>query len=259
MEFISGILSNLGIGDQQALMLALLLPFFPLLLIMRRRIRERGKPPLRPIPGYDALEDYLGQASEGGRSVHVSLGTGGIGTSVTAESLAGLTVLEHIADHTAVTGLQTVVTICDPSLLPVAQDVLRSACTAQGYAEAYDPAYVRFISPDKVAYAAGVMDILSNARVACNVMVGSFGDEFLLMSEAGAREGAGQVGGTASPYILPFVYASVDHALIGEEMFAAGAYLLEKTHHLASLATQDWVRTAVIVAIVIGIVIRSLA
>jgi hypothetical protein len=259
LELLSDILGNLGIGQQHALMFALLLPFFPLLLLINRRIREGGKPQLRPISGYKALHDYLGQASESGRSVHVSLGTGGIGTGVTAESLAGLTVLEHVAAHSAVTGLDTVVTISDPSVLPVAQDVLRNASASQGYPEAYDPAWVRFISSDKVAYAAGVMDILAHGHVACNVMVGSFGDEFLLMSEAGAREGVNQVGGTASPHILPFVYASMDHALIGEEIFAAGAYLLDKTPHLASLVTQDWLRTAVILTIVIGMVVRSLA
>ncbi len=79
------------------------------------------------------------------------------------------------------------------------------------------------------------------------------------MSEVGARNELSQIGGTASPQILPFVYASMDHALIGEEIFAAGAYLLDKTTHLASLAAQDWVRTAIIVTILIGILARSLA
>ncbi|HUV74750.1 MAG TPA: DUF6754 domain-containing protein, partial [Anaerolineae bacterium] len=87
----------------------------------------------------------------------------------------------------------------------------------------------------------------------------NFSDEFLLMSEVGARNAVNQVGGTTSPQILPFVYASTDHALIGEEIFAAGAYLLGKTAHVASLAAQDWLRTAIILTILIGILVRSLA
>jgi hypothetical protein len=259
LGFLAEVLGSLGIGQQHALMFALLLPFFPLLLLLNRRMRRRGKPPLRSIPGYDDMEAYLGEATESGKAVHVSMGTGGIGTGVTAESLAGLTVLEHVARHAAATGLKTVVTVSDPSLLPVAQDVMREACAAQGYAEEYDPACVRFISSDKVAYAAGVMDILGHDKVSCNVLVGNFGDEFLLMSEAGARYALNQVAGTTSPQILPFVYASADRALIGEEIFAAGAYLLGKTAHVASLAAQDWLRTAIILTILLGVLAKSLA
>jgi hypothetical protein len=259
LGFLAEVLGHLGIGQQQALMLALLLPFFPLFMVLNRRIRRRGAPPLRSISGYESLQGYLGEATESGRSVHVSMGTGGIGTSVTAESLAGLTILEHVAAHAVTTGLETVATVSDPSLLPVAQDVMRDACAAQGYPEAYDPACVRFISSDRVAYAAGVMDILGHGGVSSNIMVGNFGDEFLLMSEVGARNALSQVAGTTSTQILPFVYASADHALIGEEIFASGAYLLDKTSHVASLAAQDWLRTAIIVTMLIGILARSLA
>jgi hypothetical protein len=259
LEIITSILNNLGIGQQQALMFALLLSFFPLLLILNRRIREGRKPVLRPIASYDALTKYVGQAIETGRSVHVSMGTGGIGAELTAEALAGLTVLEHIATQAALSGLEPIVTVSDPSLLPVAQDVLRNSYARHGNLEEYDPTYVRFISPDNVAYAAGVMDILEHAEVAANIMVGSFGDEFLLMGEIGARREIGQVGGTTSPQILPFVHASTNHILIGEEIFAAGAYLLNKTSHIASLAAQDWLRTAIIITIVIGVLARTLA
>jgi hypothetical protein len=259
LELIATILNNMGISDQQALMFALLLPFFPLLLILNRRIREGRRPILRSIPAYDAIKTSVGQAAESGRSVHVSMGTGGIGAEATAESLAGLAVLEYVAAQTAVSGLRPVVTISDASLLPAAEDVMRAGHLRYGYPEEYDPTSVRFISPNKVAYAAGVTEILDHARVGANVMVGSFGDEFLLMSEPGARRDITQVGGTTSPQILSLVYASSDQALIGEEIFAAGAYLLDKTSHIASLATQDWIRTAIIIAIVIGIVARTIA
>jgi hypothetical protein len=259
LSLLTEILGNLGIGGQQALALALLLPFFPLLLLIRRRILERGRPPLRAVPGYAALQEYLGRSAESGQTAHVSMGTGGVGTTVTAESLAGLTVLEHVAEHSEATGLKVIATVSDPSLFPAALDVMREAYEVRGYPLAFDPASVRFISPNKAAYAAGVMEILGHADVGCNLMVGSFEDEFLLMSEAGARSGVRQVGGTTSPLILPFVYASVDHTVLGEEIFAAGAYLRQRASHLASLATQDWLRTGIILAIVIGVILRSLA
>jgi len=258
LRFLAEILGNLGIGAQQALALALLLPFFPLLLLIRRRIRETGRPPLRAISGYAALQEYLGQSAESGQAAHVSMGTGGIGTTVTAESLAGLTVLEHVAEHSEATGLKTIATVSDPSLFPAALDVMRQAYEARGYALAFDPTSVRFISPNRAAYAAGVMDILAHAGVGCSLMVGNFGDEFLLMAEVGGRNEVRQVGGTTSALILPFVYASVDETLLGEEIFAAGAYLRQRASHLASLAAQDWLRTGIILAIVVGAVLRSL-
>jgi hypothetical protein len=259
LAFLAEILGNLGIGQQQALMLALLLPFFPLFLLIRRRIGERGSPPLRPILGYQALQEALGRATEGGRAVHVSMGTGGVGGASTAESLAGLTVLEHVASHGEATGLEIIVTVSDPSLLPVAQDVMREACAPQVHPYAQEPSCVRFISPNRAAYAAGVMEILAHSNVGNNIMVGGFGDEVLLMGEVGARNEVTQLGGTSSPQILPLIYASAEHTLIGEEIFAAGAYLRQRMSHLASLATQDWLRTGVIVAIVIGILVKSLA
>jgi hypothetical protein len=97
------------------------------------------------------------------------------------------------------------------------------------------------------------MDILGNEAVEATVMIGGFGDEYLLMGEAARRRGITHVGGASDPNVVPFVFASADQALIGEDLYAAGAYLTRNVWHVGSLLAQDfmrWVIVAVIVALV---------
>jgi hypothetical protein len=95
-------------------------------------------------------------------------------------------------------------------------------------------------------------------EVEANVMVGDFGDEYLLMGETAARRGAGHIGGTSHPNTLPFIYASAEETLLGEEIYAAGAYLQQKPTHLGSLMSQDAMRWLVFLIILVGIIFSSL-
>jgi hypothetical protein len=103
------------------------------------------------------------------------------------------------------------------------------------------------------------MNILNIDPVEGNVMVGSFGDEYLLMGETSARRGITHVGGTSNPNTLPFIYASAQETLLGEEIYAAGAYLQKRPAHLGSLAAQDLMRWLVGLFILAGIVIASVS
>lgn len=258
MEVLLNVLEASGIEPLAALMLVVLLAFLSFLLFADRRMRLGIRPALRPLPGFALLDGFVGQAVETGRTLHVSMGTKGIGGASTADTMAGLTALERLAEQAVATGLKLVVTVSDPSLLPIAQDTLRRAYERQGYPQGYDPLQVRYIAPDAIAYAAGVMGILEREDVVANAMIGGFGDEFLLMGENGARRGVQQVGGASSPETLPFVYVSMDEALLGEEIYAGGAYLSSKPSHLGSLLAQDWLRSAIILAIILGVLIRTL-
>lgn len=257
-----GILLNLleasGIEPLAALMLVVLLVFLFFLLFADKRVRFGFRPTLRPLPGFALLDGFAGQAVETGRTLHVSMGTRGIGGASTADTMAGLMALERLAEQAVATGLKLVITVSDPSLLPIAQDTLRRAYERRGYPQGYNPEHLRYIAPDAIAYAAGVMGILEREDVVANAMIGGFGDEFLLMGENGARKGIQQVGGASSPETLPLVYISMDEALLGEEIYAGGAYLSSKPSHLGSLLAQDWLRSAIILAIILGVLIRTL-
>jgi hypothetical protein len=252
VEVIVDILTQSGMKSQwHACMLVWLLFFLPVMLFATSRVRAGRVVNLRPLAGFDALRGLSARAAESGQTLHVSMGISGISNEETAATLAGLTVLDYLAEQGAIFDAPPMVTVADPTLFPVAQDVLRHAYARQGNIENYDPKQVRLISPDPTAYAAGVMDVLGHEPLAANIMIGNFGDEYLLIGEVGAKKGISQIGGATNPQTLPFVFASADQVLIGEEIFAGGAYLAFLPAHIGSLVAQDVMRLLGVVAIVL--------
>lgn len=227
-------------------------------LFFGQRARLGQVPALRPIRGFEALRRMLAQAVETGRSLHVSLGLGGIATETTADSLAGLAVLEYFSEQAAASGIPPIVSMADPTLMLLAQHTLRRAHGAdqRGIREASKQ--VRWIAPEPAAYAAGVIGILNLENVQANAMVGNFGDEYLLMGETAARQASmTQVGGASDPSVLPFIYASANETLLGEEMYGAGAYLAGKPTHIGSLLAQDLARWIIGLVILGAVLARS--
>lgn len=235
-----------------------LLVFAGFILYFTARVQRGRGPALRQIRAFEALKGMMGRAVESGRMLHLSLGVGGMANETTADSLAGLAVLNHVADQSAATGVSPTISMADPTVMLFAQNALRAAYRddRDGAERAYHN--VRWIAPQPAAYAAGVMNILSLDEVEANVMVGKFGDEYLLMGETAARRGLAHVGGTSDPNTLPFIYASADETLLGEEIYAAGAYLQKRPGHIGSLAAQDAMRWLVALFILGGIVLASL-
>ncbi len=245
------------ITETQALVLVFLLIFLPLMLFFTSRVRGGREVSLRRIPAFEALPSLIGRAAESGQALHIGLGSGGVGGRETASALAGLTVLGYLADQAAVFDCSPVVTVADMALLPVAQDVLRNGYLRQNRLRGYRPTAVRFLGPTPAVYAAGVMDVLAHEEIAANAMVGTMGDEYLLMGESGAKRGLNQIVGTSNVETLPFVFATADETLIGEEIFAGGAYLLRLPEHIGSLVAQDWMRLLLVGVILIGVLWRT--
>jgi hypothetical protein len=199
-----------------------------------------------------------GRAAETGKTLHVGLGSGGISGPETAISLASLRALEYLAERSAASETRLVVTVADPTLLPAAQEVLRRAYGRQGKRDIFSPLQVRLLAPDQTAYAAGVMGVLEGEEPIANVTLGTFGDEYLLIGETGVKKELEQVAGTDDPSALAFMYATADEMLIGEELFAAGAYLRETPESLAALVVQDWWRYLILLAIAVGVAWQTL-
>lgn len=230
--------------------LVILLLLLPALFFLASRVRAGKAGELRPLPQIEDLPGSVGRSAEAGQPLHVSVGVAGIAGSATAETWAGLAVLDELANEAAACDTPLVVTVADPTVLPVAQDILRRAYLRSGNPEGYDPTQVQFVAPFPLAYAAGVAGILERDPLTANIMIGSFGDEYLLMGEVGARRGLHQTAGAANPRALPFVYATADEPLVGEEIFAGSAYLARGPLQVASLLVEDWARWAILAAIV---------
>jgi hypothetical protein len=257
MEVIRNLLLDSSVGQREALMLALLLLFVPAIPFLAARIRSGTKPTLREIPGFVALKGFVEQAMETGQPVHVSVGVEGVGAASTAQTLAGLVMLRYLANQAAKYSGPPVVSVADPTALLAAQDEMRRAFKVGAESGRLRLNQVRMIAPQPTAYAAGVMGILSREGILANAMLGAFGDEYLLIGETARRKSIKQVVGTATVETLPFVYASADEPILGEEIFAAGAYLAGRPEHVASLLAQDWMRIAIVLAIIVGVVLQT--
>lgn len=238
--------------------LVLLLLLLPVLFFLASRVRAGKAGELRPLPGIEELPGSVGRSAETGQPLHISVGVAGISGSATAETWAGLAILDQLADEAAACDTPLIVTVADPTVLPVAQEILQRAYVRNGNPEGYEPTQVRFVAPFPLAYAAGVADILEREPLTANVMIGSFDEEYLLMGEIGARRPLRQVAGAANPRALPLIYATADEALIGEEIFAGSAYMARGPVQIASLMAQDWARWAIIVTILGLVVLRIL-
>lgn len=245
-------------NETQLALLLFLIAFLPVFYLSGRRVKKGDFPDLRPILAFNALQGLMARAIETGRAVHVSLGLGGLTGDLAAESLAGLSVLEYLADQSAAAGVPPIVTMADPTLLLLAQDVMRRPYGASREEAIQAIRHVRWVAPEPAAYAAGVMGTLGGEAVDANVMVGAFGDEYLLMGEAAGRTRITQVGGASDPNVVPFVFATADQTLMGEDMYAAGAYLARKPWNVGSLLTQDFLRWCIVIIIVAFVTLNTL-
>jgi hypothetical protein len=245
------------VNETQRVILAFLITSLIALYLAGRRVQKGIRPDLRPIPAFDVLRSVTARAIEAGRALHVSLGLGGITSDTTADSLAGLSVLAYLADQSAAIGVPPIVTVADPAFLPLAQDVMRRPYGSDREGAAIAARHVRWIAPEPAAYAAGVMGILGGEEVNANVMIGAFGDEYLLMGEAASRQGITHIGGASDPNVLPFVFATTDETLMGEDMYAASAYLSGKPWHVGSLMVQDFMRWVIVAVVVILVAMNT--
>jgi hypothetical protein len=214
-----------------------------------------GKRPIsrRPLPGLDVMRRALARGAETGRAIHLSPGSGAVGTrSGTAETVAGLLAAERVASEAALNGAPILVSSGDAVAHLALRGSLRQAYQRAGLGQDYDPVNVQLLAhQDPMAYASGVTTLYGRQKLEVSQLIGGFGQEFLLAGEVGAQRDVPQLAGATTTTALPLIYLTADGALIGEEIYAAEAYLARSPAPLARLLTQDALRTVVIVAILV--------
>ena len=217
------------------------------LLILRGK--KGPRPTIRPLPAFQDLRSQVGQTAERGGTIHVALGSGGLYEGDVTLSLAGLQTVKALAGDAISYGVRPIITVGDPTLLPLAQDTLRRAYEQRGLAQQYDPGQVRFIAPSPVAYAAGAGHVVAAEDVTTNVLAGAFGAEVSLIADAGARNDLAQLAAAATPGAIGALYPTTDRLAVGEELYAAGAYTTGERRYLVSLVAQDILRVIVVLGI----------
>ena len=148
---------------------------------------------------------------------------------------------------------QLIVPTYDPIVMSVAQEVVKSSYMDAGRADDYSEDQVFFVTNLQFAYVAAVNGIMLRELPATNVYMGKFYAESLLLAETGALAGSIQIAGTDEIAQIPFFIVACDYTLIGEELFAASAYLGREPILLGSLKAQDWAKAAIVVLSIAGI------
>ncbi len=207
----------------------------------------------RDIPALARLYRTLGLSIEDGTRLHISLGSGGLLDARGGSALAGLAMLRHIAERTSVSDKPVVASAGDPAIGLLAQDTLQSGYHAANVDDLYVPTSGRVTGLSPFSYAAGAMNISQNENVSANIMIGHFGAEAALLADAADRANVTLIGASDDLAGQAALFASTQDALIGEELFAAGAYLGAGVSHRASLTLQDLLRWLVIIALLGGV------
>lgn len=213
------------------------------------RLRKKIEVPVRPIPAFQDLRTQAGYAAESGGGIHIALGNGSLYGEDAITSIAAMQVLEALADEAADYNAPPIVTVGDPTLLPIAQDMLRRAYERKGRLELYNAGQVRFIAPSPVGYAAGSADVADNETITATIMIGAFQEEVSLIADSSARYDIPSLAAVTTPTAIAALYPAVKQLAQGEELYAAGAQLTGEKHYLAGLITQDVLRVLLILAI----------
>ncbi|MBD3233768.1 MAG: hypothetical protein GF315_08605 [candidate division Zixibacteria bacterium] len=234
--------------------LIIVLIFSAVILIYTRWARKGKKLFIRKINGLDEVEEAVGRATEMGKPV---LFIPGISEIDEIETIAGISILGRVARVTAQYDTPLLVPVRYPMVLAAGQEVVEQAYMEVGKPDAYNKDIVRYVAGEQFAFTAHVNGLMMRERPATNIYMGAFYAESLLLAESGNIAGSIQIAGTAQPAQLPFFIAACDYTLMGEELYAASAYLSREPLLLGGLKGQDWMKVLFVILIVLGIVFVS--
>ncbi len=210
---------------------------------------------LRQIAGLQAIDEAVGRATEMGRPVLFVAGTQDMDN---VQTLAGLTLLSRVA-RTIAQYDSKINMPCRASLVMTAgREIIKEAYAAAGRPDGYSDDMVHYTTDEQFGFVAATNGIMVRERPATCFYLGAFFAESLILAETGNSIEAIQIAGTAMPAQLPFFVAACDYTLIGEELFAASAYLSEEPKQLGSLKGQDVGKAIAMVAILVGTTVATI-
>ena len=220
------------------------------------RARQGADIKVRRIAGLEAIDEAVGRATEMGRSC---IFVPGIQDMNEVQTIAGMTVLSRVSQTAAKFMAKVEVPVSKSLVMTTAREVVQSAFVAAGRPDAYNPDDIYYVTDEQFGYVAYLSGMMVREKPAACFYMGAFYAESLILAETGNSIDAIQVAGTAMPAQLPFFVAACDYTLIGEEFFAASAYLSGSAAELGSLKGQDVGKVIVAVILIIGVALSTLA
>jgi hypothetical protein len=211
---------------------------------------------IRKIAGLEAIDEAIGRSTEMDRPVYFIHGSGAVSD---LSAIASVNILSHIAYRTAEHDSRIHVMNQEPIVTAVSQEVVQQAYTRAGRPDAYNPDDVSLIAYEQFAFVAAVSGMMVRRQPGAIFILGYFGAESLLLAETGSSTGAIQVAGTDAYTQLPFFITTCDYTLMGEELYAASAYLSREPRLLGGLRGQDVGKAFIMIALVVGTILLTVA
>jgi hypothetical protein len=202
----------------------------------------------------DAVDEAIGRATELGKPILFLTGAGDMSEPST---LAAAVILGRVAKRIASYETDLLVPHRDPIVMAVCQEITKQAYLEAGKPDVFKEDSNFFITTDQFSYTASVDGLMLRKQPAANFFMGSYFAEALLLTETGASTGAIQIAGTDSDHQLPFFVTTCDYTLIGEELYAASAYLSREPVQVGTLRGQDIGKGIVLGLIVIGTLLAT--
>lgn len=210
----------------------------------------------RKIAALQAVDEAVGRATEMGRPV---LFVPGIQDFDDMGTIAGVNVLGRIAKTVAEYGADLEVPTSKGLVMTACREAVQAAYYSAGRPDAYNPDKIYYITDEQFGYVAYLVGMMVRTKPAACFYMGTFFAESLLLAETGNSIGAIQIAGTRETSQLPFFVAACDYTLIGEEFFAASAYLSGEPDQLGSLKGQDLGKLILGGIIIIGCLLATIA
>jgi hypothetical protein len=205
---------------------------------------------IRKISGLEALEEAVGRATEMGRPI---LYIPGILDMDDVQTLAAITILSRVSRVVADYDSKILMPVSRSLVMTSARETIKESYLTAGRPDAYSDNMVQYVTDEQFGYVAAVNGIMVREKPATCLYLGAFFAESLILAETGNSIGAIQIAGTARPGQLPFFVAACDYTLIGEELFAASAYLSDDPKQLGSLKGQDIGKIIAMIFILLGV------
>ena len=240
---------------ERIVMFIAIMTFSGTLLFFIRKARRGEDIFLREFPGLKAVEEAVGRSTEMGKPV---LFVPRIMDMDQVETVAGVIVLGHVSKMTARYETTLNVPVSRAIVMKAAQEACKESYLMEGRPDMFHEDMVHYLTDEQFAYAAGVNGIMVREKPAACMYMGKFYAESLILAETGNSIGAIQIAGTASQAQIPFFVTACDYTLIGEEFFAASAYLSQRPELIGGIKGQDMIKLIVIGMIFCGGVLRFL-
>ena len=235
----------------------MLLILIALVLFAIRKASQGKVPKIRSFPAIEAIPEAIGRAAEMGKPIHMSSGFAGLHDASAPMTIAGLAILSHVAEEAARRGVPMRYTVALSHLVPVVEELMKSACARAGRPEMYNPDTIYYVGETQNAFMAAAMGFIYRERPAASFLFGATFYETVTVLGSAAVVGAFQIAGTPRVFYQPYLITTCDYTLLLDELYAAAAALTKKPQDLGSIAGLDYSKFLSLIFIALGTILST--